>query len=207
MNELTAFIEGGQLSVSRLLLQHYQTLRMSSDELVVYLQLSDFASQGDTFPDLAVIGERMGLAPTQIYELIHQLLKKKIITLNSTVNEQGQPVDHYDLTPALSKLSVLAVQQNQAALNSQETNQRLSVFNQIEQTFGRPLSPLESEIISNWLDLDHNSAELIQLAVREAVLNQVYSLKYVDKILLNWQKQNIQTKEDLQAYQKAHPRR
>lgn len=78
MNELTAFIEGGQLSVSRLLLQHYQTLRMSSDELVVYLQLSDFASQGDTFPDLAVIGERMGLAPTQIYELIHQLLKRKL---------------------------------------------------------------------------------------------------------------------------------
>ncbi|WP_406603098.1 DnaD domain-containing protein [Latilactobacillus sakei] len=57
------------------------------------------------------------------------------------------------------------------------------------------------------MDLDHYSAELIQLAVREAVLNQVYSLKYVDKILLNWQKQNIQTKEDLQAYQKAHPRR
>ena len=53
MNELTAFIEGGQLSVSRLLLQHYQTLRMSSDELVVYLQLSDFASSRGYFSRLS----------------------------------------------------------------------------------------------------------------------------------------------------------
>ncbi len=207
MNQLTAFLQGGQLSVSRLLLHHYQTLKMSSEELVVYLQLSDFASQNNDFPDLAVIGERMGIESSQIYALIHQLLQKKLITLKSSVNEQGKAEDHYDLTPALTKLSVLAVQDAQVTQQALDGNQRSAVFNQVEQALGRPLSPLESEIVANWLDLDHYQPELIQLAVRESVLNQVYSLKYVDKILLNWQKQNITDKESLQAYQKAHPRR
>ncbi|KRM22236.1 DnaD domain protein [Latilactobacillus graminis] len=207
MKELTAFLQGGQLSVSRLLLQHYQALKMSSEELVVYLQLSDFASQNDDFPDLAVIGDRMGIAPKQIYNLIHQLLQKKLITLKSTVNDTGQAEDHYDLTPALTKLSILAVQDTQLNQQSMDSHQRSTVFNLVEQALGRPLSPLESEIVANWLDLDHYQPELIQLAVREAILNQVYSLKYVDKILLNWQKQDITDKTSLQAYQKNHPRR
>ncbi|WP_413476203.1 DnaD domain protein [Latilactobacillus fuchuensis] len=206
MNELNAYLNGGQVSISRLLLQEYRTLKMSTDELTVYLQLTDFASQGDQFPDLALIGERMQLPANTIYELVHRLIQKKLITLESRENEQGQAVDRYDLTPTLMKLSILAMQAEQAVQADLDQNQRAMIFNQVEQLFGRPLSPLETEIIANWLDLDRYNPDLIQLAVREAVFNQVYSLKYVDRILLNWQKQNIKTKDDLQDYQQKHPR-
>ncbi|KRL62099.1 DnaD domain protein [Latilactobacillus fuchuensis] len=206
MNELNAYLNGGQVSISRLLLQEYRTLKMSTDELTVYLQLTDFASQGDQFPDLALIGERMQLPAKTIYELVHRLIQKKLITLESRENEQGQAVDRYDLTPTLMKLSILAMQAEQAVQADLDQNQRAMIFNQVEQLFGRPLSPLETEIIANWLDLDRYNPDLIQLAVREAVFNQVYSLKYVDRILLNWQKQNIKTKDDLQDYQQKHPR-
>ena len=206
MNELEAFLNGGQLSISRLLLRDYRTLKMSTDELTVYLQLTDFASQGDDFPDLALIGERMQLPAKTIYELVHRLIQKKLITLESSENEQGQAVDRYDLMPTLRKLSVLAMQAQTADQQAVDDNQRAQIFNQVEQLFGRPLSPLETEIIANWLDLDQYAPELIQLAVREAVFNQVYSLKYVDRIFLNWQKQKITNKAELQAYQQKHPR-
>lgn len=206
MNELEAFLNGGQLSISRLLLRDYRTLKMSTDELTVYLQLTDFASQGDDFPDLALIGARMQLPAKTIYELVHRLIQKKLITLESSENEQGQAVDRYDLMPTLRKLSVLAMQAQTADQQAVDDNQRAQIFNQVEQLFGRPLSPLETEIIANWLDLDQYAPELIQLAVREAVFNQVYSLKYVDRILLNWQKQKITNKAELQAYQQKHPR-
>ena len=39
-------------------------------------------------------------------------------------------------------------------------------------------------MIGQWLNTDHYSPELIRLALREAVLNQAYSLKYIDRILL-----------------------
>ena len=38
-------------------------------------------------------------------------------------------------------------------------------------------------MIGQWLNTDHYSPELIRLALREAVLNQAYSLKYIDRIL------------------------
>ncbi len=37
-------------------------------------------------------------------------------------------------------------------------------------------------MIGQWLNTDHYSPELIRLALREAVLNQAYSLKYIDRI-------------------------
>ena len=39
--------------------------------------------------------------------------------------------------------------------------------------------------------------ELIRLALREAVLNQAYSLKYIDRILLAWERKILPPKNKL----------
>lgn len=36
------------------------------------------------------------------------------------------------------------------------------------------------------------------MALREAVLSQAYSLKYIDRILLSWEKKNIKTAAQVQ---------
>ncbi len=57
-------------------------------------------------------------------------------------------------------------------------------------------------MIGQWLETDHYQPELIRLALREAVLNQAYSLKYIDRILLAWERKNITTKEQVAEDQK-----
>lgn len=76
---------------------------------------------------------------------------------------------------------------------------REGIFGAIEKEFGRPLSPIELGQISSWLDQDSYKPEMISLALREAVLNQAYSLKYMDKILMNWERQHITTTIEYQA--------
>src|SRR5699024_10925191 len=68
----------------------------------------------------------------------------------------------------------------------------------LESEFGRPLSPIEIETLVAWIENDKYSPELIQLALREAVLSQAYNFKYIDRILLNWEKKNIRTKEQVE---------
>ena len=43
---------------------------------------------------------------------------------------------------------------------------------------------------------------MIQFALREAVLNQAYSLNYIDRILLSWERKNITSKEQVEEEQK-----
>ena len=56
-----------------------------------------------------------------------------------------------------------------------------------EKEFGRTLSSSEIEFINSW----EYEPEIIKLAIKETVLNQVYNVKYTDKILYEWEKANL----------------
>ena len=46
------------------------------------------------------------------------------------------------------------------------------------------LSPMECESITMWLDEDGHTVEIIRAALKEAVLAQKISLRYIDRILI-----------------------
>lgn len=70
----------------------------------------------------------------------------------------------------------------------------INVFKEIEKNFGRPLSPIEMETISQWQQQDKYPDDLIFMSLQEAVLNQAFSLKYMDRILLSWERKGIKSK-------------
>ena len=69
----------------------------------------------------------------------------------------------------------------------------MDIYSEFEQEFGRTLSPIEYELIGSWRDI--NSDEIITLALKEAVYNGVNNLRYIDKILHEWNKKGLKTKE------------
>ncbi|MTI82611.1 MAG: DnaD domain protein [Firmicutes bacterium] len=74
---------------------------------------------------------------------------------------------------------------------ARETN----LYQQFQAEFGRPLSPTEIGQIQNW-DKEM-PLELITEALKRAVLGGKFSFKYIDRILLEWQKNNVQTLLDV----------
>lgn len=65
-----------------------------------------------------------------------------------------------------------------------------SIYTYIEKNFGRTISPIEFEKISNW-----NDSELTRYAIDKAVLNNKCSINYIDKILENYKREGIKTLE------------
>ena len=68
-----------------------------------------------------------------------------------------------------------------------------SIFSTIEKEFGRTLNSSEIEFIKAWASTFDNG--VIIEAVKEAVLNGVSSIRYIDKILYEWDKKGIKTSE------------
>lgn len=200
------FLAAGQTSVSNLLLQHFHELGLTNDELLVYLQLESFHAQGNDFPDIKVVAQRLRLSEPQIYQILHRMIQKKVLAIETSQDAAGRNQDHYNFDLLFQKLAQLVAQkQVQAPLQAAKADsdsQRQAVFNRLETEFGRPLSPIELETVSAWLDQDHYQPELIQLALREAVLNQAYSLKYMDRILLSWERQHLTSKAQIQQAEK-----
>ena len=65
-----------------------------------------------------------------------------------------------------------------------------------EKEFGRTLSPVEYETISKWIE-SNIPLELIEAALKEAILSGVNSIRYIDKILFEWNKKGYKTPSDI----------
>ncbi|UQS86611.1 DnaD domain protein [Nicoliella spurrieriana] len=218
-------IQGGQTTIPNYLIDNYAKIGMNANELVIYLQFKRFFDRGVMAPDIEQISSATNINDNEIYQILHNLIQKKLMTIETKQDWDGKDFDQYNFDLMYEKLSELSASDpdyqpvsgmngtndaNHRQTESMSVNGRQHVFVSIEREFGRELSPIELETISGWLDQSHYSPELIELALREAVLNQVYNLKYIDRILINWEKKNIRTADgverELNRYQ-GHSRR
>jgi len=87
------------------------------------------------------------------------------------------------------------IKENKEEEDIKEINKE-SIFEVVEKNIGRVLSPIELEVIKNW-DYDE---EIIVLAIKEAMLHNAKTIKYIDRILFNWKQNNLKTIEDVNNY-------
>ncbi|WP_057875110.1 DnaD domain protein [Liquorilactobacillus aquaticus] len=193
-----AYLHEGQMTVSNLILHNYHSLGMDDSEFVLYLQIDSFIQKGEPFPAIEKIAEKMGKSPAAVYQMLHRLIEKKLMEIKTVSDDAGKKQDVYQFDLLFEKLLTKKHQEEEIQLNSKSEVNRDKVFSSIEVEFGRSLSPIELETINLWLNEDHYDPALILLALREAVLNQAYSLKYIDRVLLNWERQHIKTAQDVQ---------
>ena len=77
-----------------------------------------------------------------------------------------------------------------------EINKESNIFELVENNLGRVLSPIEIEVINKW-DYD---TKIIELAIRESILNNAKTIKYIDRVLFNWKQNKVETLEDAERY-------
>ncbi|MNO29573.1 DNA replication protein DnaD [compost metagenome] len=86
------------------------------------------------------------------------------------------------------------------AAAGKDVEENRSLFTIFEKEFGRPLSPMECETISGWVDQDKYPEELILLALKESVFAGKVHFRYIDRILLEWARNRVKNAQDVKAY-------
>ena len=149
--------------------------------------------------DPGKISNDLNIPLKDVMKYISSLTDKKMLKVDVVKNDKNILEDIIDLDDFYRKISlkmVSNVNDNLDELNS-------SVFTFIEKEFGRTLSPMENEIIKSWLE-NGSSEELVREAVKEATFNGVNNLRYIDKILYEWEKKGIKNKEDVDKNRNLH---
>lgn len=191
------------------LLAYYPQLKITNSELILIIQLELFAQKGNKFPSNEQMAANTNFSATEIASIIQQLIDKNDLTIDQVTDEKGRIGNYYNLDRLYSKLDDLLEKNVATPKSGEETTNTTSeidnsplnqLMRQFEIEFGRYLSPIEREEIFAWLNVDHYDPEIIKLALREAVLSQAYSLKYVDRVLLNWQRHNLKTPSEVQKF-------
>lgn len=214
----------GSSSVPSVLLENYKELQLSDGEMMLIIHLHSFASEGILFPSPEQLQERMTCSDNEISEMLNRLHKMQFIDIISSVDQEGRREESYSLELLWEKVIMLLSSSDEQGVASLEVaasqdgypswpsdlDQNVDdirqvegqIFQRFEQEFGRVLSPIECETISLWLDDDGYQPHLIFLALREAVISSKLSLRYIDRILFEWQKNGIKTVEEVREHSK-----
>lgn len=92
------------------------------------------------------------------------------------------------------------VKDNNISINNTSINKyNNNIYEFVEQNFGRLLSPLEYQEISDWEDND-----LTRYAIKEAVISNKCSVKYISRIINSYQRENIKTVQQAQERERNY---
>lgn len=211
---IVQLLQEGATSISNLLLKRYKRLSLSDEEMMLIIHLLSFQQEGNRFPTLSQLDERLSMPEVRLIQLLQKLTKEEWILIDEIVDpETGKRYEQYNLEPLYYKLHRFLVQEQSFQIPVSESfTSSLSdssgggrehpqgLYAQFEQTFGRPLSPIEIETMQCWVEQDGYSEELILAALREAATVGKLYIRYIDRILLEWQRQQVTTVEQARNY-------
>ena len=188
-------VKTSDLIIPSILLLNYKDLNISEKELIFLSLLMN--AEGDIVFDPVYFSQRLGFDVNEIMEMISNLSTKNYVEI--VVKKEDKKMKEYiSIDSFYEKLLLSTVEQDEVNIENS------TIYNTIEEEFGRTLSPIEYETISGWLNAKIDEG-LIKEALKEAVLNGVNNLKYIDKILYEWTKKGYKKASDVKKRQKKEP--
>lgn len=178
MNDFNKIIKEKNYVISEFLLKN-----INKDDLNLYdfLLLLYFINVSSKF-EMDDIKKHLNINEEQILNSFDNLTKKGYIELN-VIKTEGKIEEEVSLDNFYNKILLN---------NSSSETENSDIYYKFENAFGRTLSTIEYEAIENWIK-NGISEEQILNALKEAVLNGVSNIKYIDKILFEWNKKKVDT--------------
>ena len=188
MDKVIELLKSTNIQISKTLLFNYKKLNITDLEFIVLIYLIN-----EKIYNPKQIGIDLDIPFPEVLEIINSLTEKGIMKIElAKINNIRTEVINLDAL--YEKLAFLIIKAEK------EVEKPKSLFDTFETELGRTLSPMEYEIINGWLTTC--SEEIIILALKEATYNGVSNFRYIDRIINEWNKKGIKTKEDVEKNKK-----
>ena len=188
MNNVIEVLKSKTYEIREEILFNYKKLNITDSEFVVLIYLINSSN----IYNPKQISEDLNIELNIVLETVNSLCEKNIIEIKME-KKNNVRTEIINLDMLYEKIAL--------SLDTKEEDSNSNIFSLFEKEFGRTLSPMEYEIINAWFDSGY-SEELITLALKEATYNGVSNLRYIDKIIYEWGKKGIKTKEDVEKDRK-----
>ena len=191
MNELN---NENHYAVPRYVLSYAKELGLDMDSLILLIYFLNKPNK--SIFDYKKIIEDINFTEKELLNALSTLKDKNILLILMEKNDSGVLEEKVDISLFYEIIFSKILNKE-----TKENNEK-DLYDNFEKEFGRTLSPMEYEIINSWKE-QKISNELILSALKEAVFNGVNNLRYIDKILYEWNKKGIKKPTDIIEKQKA----
>ena len=181
----------GILNFGEILIITYKRLGLNESSYTFLVLFSRLIKEKPSGWSLAEITDLMTIDAHVCSQIFMGLINDGFLLVESKEDDKGRRSETYSLAPLFLKIE--AVLKNDA--HARRATDLEALYTKIEHLFG-VLSPRDVELVQMWVSDDGFDASLIELALAEMQMHDIRSLKYVDKILLDWKRKNIYTVDE-----------
>ena len=192
-SKLIEILKKGNFVVPLYLFQLRDKFNIEFNEFIFLVYLTNLGDKIIFNPNS--LASNLNLTLEEVLSYIDTLTEKGYITIEVIKNDKNVMEEYIVLDLFYEKLTNIMIDDINKSKIEDEKNS--NIFEIIEKEFARPLTSIEYEIISAWLE-DGTKEELILEAIKEAVFSGVCNLRYIDKILYEWGKKGIKTAKDVE---------
>ncbi len=183
MKDLKELYKEKNYTINSHIIKNIKSLNISLEEFLLLL----YFINEEALLNPEKIEARIGLKVEEVLDTYMSLTKKGIIS-TKVEKENGKVTESICLDSFYDKLILK---------QEDDKDNSVDIYSVFENEFGRSLSPIEYETINRWLD-NKVSEETIKSALKEAVINGVCNLRYIDKLIYEWTKKG--SKENIEEY-------
>lgn len=192
-NKFLEQLKGTNYIIPNYLIKYLKSLDLNINLFIVLVFLIN--QEQSILYDYKKIAKNLYMEENDALEALNLLKDKKLIKIDVKKNSIGIVEEYINIDIFYDKVFLYILDEKKD--NKQENNLYL-IF---EKEFGRTLSPIEYEILNSWKE-SGISEDLIIEALKEAVFNGVNNLRYIDKILFEWNKKGYKKPKDIEESRK-----
>ncbi|MDG5787555.1 DnaD domain-containing protein [Evansella sp. AB-P1] len=188
------------LTIPTALILNYKNLGLNEEQFLLILHIRCFSQQGNHFPTPNELQARMSIDEVKCTSQLKELLQKGFLQIEEKHDEDGRLAEAFSLKPLYEKLTVFLTNETIDEKKDTRKNEEGQLFRRFEEEFSRPITPMEMEMISMWLDEDGHIPQMIEAALREAVVSSKLNFRYIDRILYEWKRNGVRTTQQAREH-------
>ncbi len=179
---------------SELVLNNYYKLGLNETDAVIIIKLNYLLGANMTYISPKELSESLSVSAQTTSKRLNSLIERGFIKLKLVKTKNGKQTESFNLDFLIER--ILKSDYEEKEVDKIEKNKTLEgrLVKLFEEEFNKPLSVLDIQTITKWLNEDKYTYEQIEDSLFEALRSRKLNIKYVDGILLK-QDKSLQPKK------------
>ncbi len=177
MSQYYTLLKNDIINFDQLLLDKYNVLGLDEVETIILIKLNKILKSGKKF-SIDLLTSSMSISENDLRNRLVSLINNQFITLMLDGKNEL-----YSIDDTYKRLADAIVQNDIDAKTEKQETEVEKVVNALQKSFNKILTPLDLEMVHNWIYQDKFSFDTINNAIIETLKIKKTSVHYVDAIL------------------------
>ena len=182
---MKSMIQKNIVDFSELVLNNYHKIGLDETDAIIIIKLSYLLKRQITFIHPKKLSNMLSISPSTTSKRLNNLMDKGYVKMELITNGNGKETESFNLDFVIEKIMKADYEEKLMDTSEENKNIESRLVNLFETEFRKPLSVLDIQTITKWLNEDNYVYEDIKNALYEASKVRKLTIRYVDGILLN----------------------